>query len=140
MPSTQADMEQLLLAYLAVGVRTTADIQKRFSCSQPTVSRLLARCGDHVFPIGKARSTRYTRLRDLRGLGGEFPVYKIDANGNAHSIGTVFAVAHDEYFWRPVSGEETMFRSLPWFLADLRPEGFVGRAFVRQLHHDLGLP
>jgi len=31
-------------------------------------------------------------------------------------------------------------KSLPWFLADLRPDGFTGRAFVRRLHEDLALP
>ncbi|MDD5286586.1 MAG: HipA domain-containing protein, partial [Desulfuromonadaceae bacterium] len=42
--------------------------------------------------------------------------------------------------WTPLNAREQLFRSLPWFIADLHPEGFVGRAFVRQLHDELGLP
>lgn len=129
-----------LLSFLAAGVHSAPEIQQRFNYSQPTVSRLISQINDKIIIIGKARSRRYTRLRDVRGLGGEFPIYKIDSDGNAHLLGTLFAVAHDEFLWRPVGGREQLFRSLPWFLADLHPDGFVGRAFVRQLHQDLGLP
>jgi hypothetical protein len=138
--SNQTDIEERLLSYLAAGIHTAGEIQQRFGTSQPTVSRLIARCRDQIFVIGNSRARRYTRLRDVRGLGGEFPIYKIDSTGDAHPVGTLFAVAHDEYLWRPLEGREELFKSLPWFLADLRPEGFVGRAFVQQLHQDLGLP
>lgn len=140
MSDSVTEIEERLLFFLSTGIRTSEEIQHRFSCSQPTVSRLLSRHNDRIFVIGKARARKYTRLRDVRGLGGEFPVYTIDSVGDAHLVGTLYAVAHDEYFWRPLAGGEELFRSLPWFIADLRPEGFVGRAFVRQLHHDLGLP
>lgn len=133
-------MTERLLPFLATGIRTAADIQQRFGCSQPTVSRIITLNSDRIFIIGRARSRRYTRLRDVRGLGGEFPVYKIDSDGNAHQLGILFAVAQDEYCWRPAGGQESLFKSLPWFLADLRPEGFVGRSFVRQLHQELSLP
>jgi HipA-like C-terminal domain len=140
MNDTATEIKERLLIFLSTGIRTSEEIQHRFSCSQPTVSRLLSCHHDRIFVIGKARARKYTRLRDVRGLGGEFPVYTIDSVGDARIVGTLYAVAHDEYFWRPLVGGEELFRSLPWFIADLRPEGFVGRAFVRQLHHDLGLP
>ena len=140
MRTDNTDTIDRLLSFLAVGIYSASEIQQRFGYSQPTVSRLISQISDRIIIIGKARSRRYTRSRDVRGLGGEFPIYKIDSDGNAHLLGTLFAVAHDEYLWRPVGGREQLFRSLPWFLADLHPEGFVGRAFVRKLHQDLGLP
>ena len=129
-----------LLSFLAAGIYSAPEIQQRFHYSQPTISRLLKQLSDRIIIIGNARSRRYTKMRDVRGLGGEFPIYKIDADGNAHLIGYLIAVAHDQYLWRPVSAPEQIFRSLPWFIADLHPEGFVGRAFVRRLHQELGLP
>lgn len=140
MPPTQADNEARLLAYLATGVRTSEDIQKRLNLSQPTVSRLISGLRDRIVIIGNARARRYTLRRDLRGLGGDFPVFRIDEDGNASSIGVLSTIGHDEYLWQPKGEGAVQYRSLPWFLSDLRPDGFTGRAFVRRLSEALSLP
>ncbi len=140
MRTSNLDNPDRLLSFLSTGVYSAPEIQQRFRLSQPTVSRLLAQLGNRITIIGNARARRYTKTRDVRGLGGEFPIFKIDADGNAHLIGTLFAVAQDHFLWNPLNASEQLFRSLPWFIADLHPEGFVGRAFVRQLHVEFGLP
>jgi len=140
MTRAQNDNQTRLLAYLAAGVRTSEDIQKRLGLSQPTVSRLIASLSEKIVVIGKARARRYTLRRDVRGLGGDFPVFRIDRDGNASSDGVLSAIGHDEYLWQPKIGEAVASKSLPWFLADLRPDGFTGRAFVRRMHEDLALP
>ncbi|WP_281184947.1 type II toxin-antitoxin system HipA family toxin YjjJ [Trichlorobacter lovleyi] len=138
-PNTM-DNQERLLAFLATGVYSAPEIQQRFGFSQPVISRLITQLDDRVLAIGKARARRYSRLRDLRGLGGNFPVYAIDAEGNARLLGTLYCVAQSDFLWQPQDGREQLFKSLPWFLADLHPEGFVGRAFVRNCHQELGLP
>jgi hypothetical protein len=140
MQSNISENLERLLSFLSVGVHSTANIQQRFNCSQPTVSRMLAQLREKITTIGNGRSRKYTRIRDVRGLGGDFPIYKIDSEGNAHLLGDLLAVAQEEFLWKFREGSEQLFRSLPWFLADLRPDGFVGRAFVRQQHQDLRLP
>lgn len=140
MRASNLDNTDRLLSFLATGVYSAPEIQQRFALSQPTISRLLAQLGDRIAIIGNARARRYTKIRDVRGLGGAFPVYKIDPEGNAHLIGTLYAVAQDNFLWSPRGASEQLFRSLPWFIADLHPEGFAGRAFVRRLHEELGLP
>lgn len=140
MRASTLDNLDRLLSFLGTGVYSAPEIQQRFRYSQPTVSRLLAQLGDRITIIGNARARRYTKLRDVRGLGGGFPVYTINTEGNAHLIGTLCAVALDHFLWKPMDAHEQLFRSLPWFIADLHPEGFVGRAFVRRLHQELGLP
>lgn len=140
MQTNTMDNQERLLAFLATGIYSSPEIQQRFGFSQPVISRLLAQLGDRVLVIGKARARRYSRLRDLRGLGGTFPVYAIDSEGNARLLGTLSSVAQTDFLWQPVDGREQLFKSLPWFLADLHPEGFVGRAFVRTCHQELGLP
>ena len=134
------DNPDRLLSFLGTGIYSSPEIQQRFRYSQPTASRLLAQLGDRIAAIGNARARRYTKIRDVRGLGGDFPIFKIDTEGNAHQIGILYAVAQDHFLWKPLNAKEQLFRSLPWFIADLHPEGFVGRAFVRQLHEKFGLP
>ena len=140
MQESKLQNQERLLAFLATGIYTSSDIQQRFGFSQPVVSRLLAQLGGRVLVIGKARARRYSKLRDLRGLGGSFPIYAIGAEGNARLLGTISCMAQSDFLWQPIDGREQIFKSLPWFLADLHPEGFVGRAFVRNCHQELGLP
>ena len=83
MPRTISEQAERLLLYLSSGVYSSEEIQTRLGLSQPSVSRLIAGLGDRVVIIGQARARRYTTRRDLRGLGGEFPVYRIDSEGNA---------------------------------------------------------
>jgi len=68
------------------------------------------------------------------------PVFRIDRNGDARSSGTLAAVGQKDFLWRPVNDRDHLCPSMPWFLADMYPEGFMGRAFVRRLHLELGYP
>lgn len=135
-----AEQDVQLLAFLATGLYSAADIQRRFSWSQPTISRVISRCKSRILVAGSARATRYTRLRDVRGLGGRFPVFKVDDRGDVDQIGDLYAVAHDRFVWLQPRTAPKEYPSLPWFISDLRPDGFVGRAFVRLLHEELNLP
>lgn len=140
MNSGNPDNLDRLLAFLSTGIYSAVDIQQRFRYSQATISRMLAQLHGRIAVIGKARARRYTKTRDLRGAGGEFPVYKIDVEGNAHQLGILSAIAQDQFLWSPLNAGSQVFRSLPWFMSDLRPDGFAGRAFVRRLHQELTLP
>ena len=135
-----AEQDAQLLAFLATGLYSAADIQRRFSWSQPTISRVISRCKSRIVVVGSARATRYTRLRDVRGLGGRFPVFKVDDRGDVDQIGELCAVANDRFVWLPTHATPEDYRSLPWFISDLRPDGFVGRAFAQLLHEELNLP
>lgn len=136
----RTNQTEALLEYLASGTFSAPDIAARFGCSQPTVARLIASAGDRVVAFGRARARRYARVRTVGGLGSEFPVYRVDSQGDVHVLGALIAAAQDQFVWRPVDGRDEEFRGLPWFLADLYPDGFVGRAFVHRVHTEFGLP
>lgn len=132
--------ENRLLGLLAARPCTAEELQSRLDLSQPTVSRLLTRNRARIAMTEKARPVLYAALRDVRGLGSEFPLFKIDPEGNARRMGLLTAVTQEGYFWNPEGAAGEYFRGLPWFIDDLRPDGFVGRAFVRRLHEALALP
>jgi len=134
--------EQRILEYLFDGPRTADDL-RRFvgNISQPTLSRLMTRLGGKVIQLGKARATVYARPRDIRGSGYRFLVYRLDANGNPHEIGELFSI-WGGYYWVPTTPGERprSFRSLPWFIQDMRPDGFIGRAFAKRVGPEMHLP
>ena len=116
-----------LLALLRTGVKTAKELQQALGVSQPTLSRLLAGMGGQVVALGRARQTRYGLPRDVRGAGGEFPVYRISPSGDAEAAGTLLALQGGEYWWQPAAGSGELLRHVPWFIQDLRPDGFPGK-------------
>ena len=129
-----------VLALLRTGVKTAKELQLALGVSQPTLSRLLAGMGGQVVALGRARQTRYGLPRDVRGAGGEFPVYRISPTGDAEPEGTLSALQGGEYWWQPAAGTGELLRHLPWFIQDLRPDGFMGRAFAHLQSQELNLP
>ena len=108
--------------------------------SPATLSRLTRQAGTKIVSFGQARSTTYARPRDVRGRGYKFPVYRVDQDGNANQAGELWSL-HGGYWWQGTGEWKPQFYShLPWFIGDMRPDGFVGRAFAQRFSLDLGLP
>lgn len=120
---------------------TGADVQARLGVSQPTVSRTLApllRSAD-VLKVGAARSQRYVAPRHVERLGTEVPVIKVGENGNAAPFGRIVPLQGGRCWMDEQEGASALHDGLPWFLSDMRPQGFIGRAFAHG-HPELGLP
>ncbi|EFN5084610.1 type II toxin-antitoxin system HipA family toxin YjjJ [Escherichia coli] len=123
---------------LLQGPRSAPELRQRLAISQATFSRLVAR-EDRVIRFGKARATRYALLRPYRGIE-RIPVWRVDDAGKAHKFADI------QLCWPQGSclvtggkGDEQWFDGLPWYLTDLRPQGFLGRAWGRNLAGQLNL-
>lgn len=132
--------EKTVLARLLDGPATPAELRRELGgISAATLSRLIGRLGSKVVALGKARATRYARTRDIRGMGDRLPVYRIDSTGNVHQAGTLISLWGGKFWWE--SGLlSSLHPGLPWFIQDMRPEGFTGRAFAHRAAGELGLP
>ncbi|NDP58563.1 MAG: type II toxin-antitoxin system HipA family toxin YjjJ [Oxalobacteraceae bacterium] len=107
--------------------------------SQPTFSRLWPAAGNDVCVLGAARSTVYGLRRDLRDLGSKLPVYRVDASGEtAHFCDLIVLVGHWYAYQLNGSAAVKLCEGLPYFLQDLRPQGFLGRTVPKE-HADLDL-
>ena len=132
------------------GALTAGELAAVLGVSQSTVSRLLARVPRRrLLRLGRARASRYAMVRELGSLGSTWPLYEIDARGQSHLVGQFHALNAKQWClqqdapWEALRGSEFrdgLYPDLPWFLDDLRPQGFMGRAFVRTYGGVLGLP
>jgi hypothetical protein len=94
--------------------------------------------------LGVTRGARYALRRTVAEIGSAWPLYRIGRQGEVNELGTVSALAADQYF---VDGAATMRAlgnggvtdGLPYFLQDQRPGGFLGRA-VPTRYAQLRLP
>lgn len=130
--------DQLRLA-LASGPLSGLQMTDRLGISQPTLSRAIAGLGRDAVRIREGRSIRYA-LRDVaRGLD-DCPVYRVDEAGRIGQIGTLIPVRHDGYVMRETAGGTLFSEGIPWWLLDMRPQGFMGRAYATRHAQALGLP
>ncbi len=139
---TVSQQQELILSSLLNTPLPSAEIRRRLGGISPaTLSRLINGLGARIVMFGKARAVVYARLRDLRGLGNRFPVYRIGPDGNVGQIGILFSLLGGQFWWESLNGGKSrVYRHLPWFLQDMRPDGFMGRAFAHQLHEQFALP
>lgn len=107
--------------------------------SQPTLSRALAELGGEIVRLGAARSIQYALRDGLRGLP-EIPVYRVDVEGKIRLLGTLVAVRPEGFVMRQENGETRYSAGLPWWLFDMRPAGYLGRAYAARHGGALGLP
>ncbi len=140
--ATPPALAETALAFIrSQGAVTGADVQARLGVSQPTVSRTLApllRSAD-ILKVGAARSQRYVAPRHVERLGTEVPVVKVGENGNAAPFGRIVPLQGGRCWMDEQEGASALHDGLPWFLSDMRPQGFIGRAFAHG-HPELGLP
>lgn len=133
----------------ARGLCAAAELATALGVSQPTMSRLLAAMGKRIVVIGRARATRYALSRDIARAGHRWPLYRIDANGDAQRLGLLTALHGDRFHFdaeqdlpalRHGEFERGLFPGFPWFLDIQRPQGFLGRAFARRIAANIGVP
>lgn len=133
-----ATSEHLVQAIERRGVAYSSDLQNDLGTSQATVSRLLKTAGRRVYRLGKGRSTRYSLLHSLFTIQ---PLYRIDLAGVPEQLAEIAPLIHDRYAvqarrpqpWLAGLEGTGLFDGLPYFLDDMRPEGFLGRQIARQL-------
>ncbi len=146
MPTETPATDRVLAALRqAGGVATSPELQAQLGLSQPTISRALAPllATGRVMKTGAARAQRYLLPRVVHGVTqeglGAVRVVEIDSHGNAQPFGNLVPLAGGQYWMEEHHGHSALHPSLPWFLHDMRPQGFLGRGFVNA-HPELGLP
>ncbi len=121
---------------------TSKELQDATGMSQATVSRELRGMGDSVVKLPGGRSPRYAMTRNAFGGDDKLPLFMIDAHGNNTAVANLRPLAHGGFFVEPMTGMppvllgergDGLYDDLPYFLQDLRPQGFLGRQIAAEL-------
>lgn len=137
--NTRQELASKLKAFLAKQPSDAASICAHLQITQPTFSRLWRSAGSDIVTFGAARATRYSIARTVADIGSSLPLFQVDAAGKAAPFGELRILQGDWYAFTAHTGSTELTLGLPYFLQDLRPQGFLGR-LVSFLHADLNLP
>ena len=122
--------------YLERGPATSKEIQAATGLSQPSVARQLRSLGHNIIKLPQGRSLRYATTRPAFGGNDKLPLSIIDAHGNAVLAAHLRPLAPEGFFIEAAPGmpplllgenQDGFYDDLPYFLYDLRPQGFLGR-------------
>lgn len=134
--STHADP---IRRQLGIGPKKVSQLVESLGLSQPTLSRALKGLGEEIVRIEEGRTIHYA-LRDTRRGIGEIPIYRVSAEGSLRQLGTLIPVRPDGFVMRQWDGKTLHSDSLPWWLFDMRPQGYLGRAYASRHALALALP
>lgn len=149
MAGPPAPVEALLSLLRQSGVLRSADVIQTLGISRPTLSRAVKQSRGEVLRFGETRATVYATARRIAGQSA-WPLYRITADAGVELLGELLAIGRTEFALRPQRPlpalmqpplfSSGVFPDLPWFLDDLRPQGFLGRHFAHRLSATLAVP
>jgi hypothetical protein len=124
------------------GIRSASELVERTGLSQPVVSRALNELGQHTGRLAihrRGRSVVYAITRAIRSLPTAVQIQQVSVDGNVSLTGTLTALEGGGYLYVAANGCSELFEGLPWFLQDMRPQGYIGRSFRDTHARNLGL-
>lgn len=139
-----------LLALLASGDAVPASrLLQELGVTRPVLSRLIREARGQVLRVGQARATTYV-ARAGTDAGGAWPLWRMRPDTTLEELGTVYLLRGERFQFvaqddrpnlsRAVAEVPGHFPGLPWFLDDLRPQGFLGRNLAHRRSLELGVP
>lgn len=148
--TSQIPLEKLTALLQLRGPVSASELAAALKVTRATVVRSLNGFDRRLVVLGAARSTRYALRRPIRSMGDRWPVYRIDGQGRAESWAVMEALY--ERRWRMTwvdqppawaghfTDRDGFFEGYPFFLSDIRPQGFLGRIMAGRVSRQLDLP
>lgn len=124
---------------LSQGPITSRQLTEIMGISQPTLSRALKVFGDDIVRIGAGPSIQYA-LRDISRGFRPAPIYRITEEGRVKPLGELVPVRPHGFVMMQTDNVSVHSDGLPWWLFDMRPQGYLGRAYASTYAAELGLP
>jgi hypothetical protein len=125
------------------GPTLSSELVAYFDISRPTLSRRVQELGESVVTIGKGRATQLAARHE--DAGDSVRLYQVQGNGQVDAFGQLTALQQSKTILWLLESEDPqtalcadefkngLFPGWPWFLEDLRPAGFLGRAFSQRM-------
>ncbi len=130
---------EVIRKILRNGPEPARQLANIMNISQPTLSRALKMLSNDIVQIGSGRSIQYALRDGSRGFNS-VPIYRINEEGKIKLLGKLTPVYPAGFVMEQVDNVNRYSEGLPWWLFDMRPQGYLGRAYAATYSAELGLP
>lgn len=127
---------------------SSAELVSQLGISRPLLSRLVAEAGEQVIRFGNTRATAYVATE--RSRPNNWALYRMGADATPEPLGTLHALRGERFLFQPSGQRPNLVRAveavsghfpgIPWFLDDVRPQGFLGRTLAHRNGKLMGVP
>lgn len=121
--------------------------------NRATIVRTLGAVSGEVVTLGGRTSARYLLRLELSALGNHWDIFSMDASTSAsprrwarleslhpNRWRVVWEIGTEPAWTNHFTDKNGLWNGFPWFLADVRPQGFLGRQIGKQVGRLLGVP
>jgi hypothetical protein len=124
------------------GPATSKELQDATGLSQTAVARQLRGMEDGIVRLAEGRTPRYAMTCPAFGGDDKLSLFMVDAYGNNTLVARIRPLLHGGFFVERMAGMppvllgergDGLYGGLPYFLDDLRPQGFLGRQIAEAL-------
>lgn len=122
---------------MGAGILSARELMDQLGVSKATLSRCLEKSKSRYVAIGTTRNRQYGLMRSISGTDSELPFYRVDEQGTLVPCDRLVILHGDHHV---VPSTLQIFNGLPPEIADMTPQGFMGRAFCRSYARDLLIP
>ena len=135
-------MSSTIRRYLEQGPATSREIQAATGLSQGSVSRKLKNMESGIIKLKSGRVPLYMATCNAFGANDRLPLTIVDAYGNTVLVAHIRPLVRGGFFVEPATGMSSLllgekgnglYDDLPYFLIDLRPQGFIGRQIAETM-------
>lgn len=136
-------MPKQILELLASGPATAKSLAARTGVTVQSVNRKLRALGESIVTLDKCRPPVYYAVTESFASGNAIPLAAVDPHGNTNLWGVLRPLSPGGFYLQttPIapsvlhgSKGNGFYEGLPYFLDDMRPQGFIGRQIARDLH------
>lgn len=135
---------QTLQFLLERGPLLKTEILQRLAIQSEELEHWISDLKDQLVTFGSEYNLGLALKRKIRDKA-YFPIWEISQDGNqVLRLGDLISVqplGYVMHFWGQHQLKECIYSTgLPWWLYDIRPQGFIGRAFAHKHAEELNLP
>ncbi|MDX8380892.1 MAG: type II toxin-antitoxin system HipA family toxin YjjJ [Ghiorsea sp.] len=121
---------------------SSKQLQDKTGLSQTVVARQLRELGNRIIKVSNGRPPLYALTANAFGADDNLLICMVDAYGHNTAVATLRPLAHGGFFIEERigmpslllgEGKNGIYEDLPYFLYDLRPQGFLGRQIATGL-------
>ncbi|MDQ6955617.1 MAG: hypothetical protein Q9M21_00325, partial [Mariprofundaceae bacterium] len=121
---------------------SSKQLQDKTGLSQTVVARQIRELGERIIKISNGRPPIYALTQNAFGSDDNLLLCIVDAYGHNTAIANLRPLAHGGFFVQERVGLPSLllgeagngvYEDLPYFIDDLRPQGFLGRQIASEL-------